>query len=68
MRNLSLTFDKEKHLLDACIGRRTHLKPILIWSLDMAMRIGEILRLQWSDVKSNRFSGRCVYQKIVSDS
>ncbi|MBK6798709.1 MAG: site-specific integrase [Acidobacteria bacterium] len=49
-RDRLLTRDEEKRLLEACAGRRSHLRSILITAIDTAMRKGEILQLTWQDV------------------
>lgn len=49
-RERILTFDEERRLLDACIGRRAHLRPLIIAALDTAMRRGELFKLCWRDV------------------
>jgi integrase len=53
VRNRMLNFDEEKRLLDACIGRREHLKSLIICALDTAMRKGEIFNLTWNLVDLN---------------
>ncbi len=45
-----LSSPDEELLLAACIGRREHLRPLLICALDSAMRRGEMIQLKWSDV------------------
>jgi len=49
-RERTLTRDEEKRLLAACIGRRAHIRPLLIAALDTACRRGELLKLRWRDV------------------
>jgi integrase len=49
-RERILTPEEEERLLAFCVGRRAHLRPILICALDTAMRIGEIRQLRWSDI------------------
>lgn len=49
-RERILSRDEELRLLDACDGRRAHLKPIIICALDTGMRRGEIFTLRWRDV------------------
>src|SRR4028118_334582 len=49
-RERGIKREEEIRLLNACTGRRTHLKPVLICALDTAMRKGEILTLCWDDV------------------
>lgn len=49
-RERILTLEEEKRLLDACTGRRKHLKPLLIFLLSTGARIGETLKLKFADV------------------
>lgn len=49
-RDRIISADEEARMLEACTGRREHLRPILIAALDTAMRRGEILKLRWQDV------------------
>ncbi len=49
-RERILTLEEEKRLLDACTGRRAHLKPLIIFLLSTGARIGETLKLKWSDI------------------
>lgn len=49
-RDRVLSFEEEKKLLSVCVGRRAHLRPILICALDTAMRRGEIFKMKWKDV------------------
>jgi len=49
-RNRVLSYEEEKRLLDACVGSRAHLRPIIICALDTGMRRGEIFKLKWNDV------------------
>jgi integrase len=49
-RERILTIEEEKRLLDVCIGRRKHLKTLLIFLLSTGARIGETLKLSWSDI------------------
>jgi integrase len=49
-RERVLSHDEEMRLLAVCIGRRAHLKPLLIAALDTAARRGELFKLVWADV------------------
>lgn len=49
-RERVLSHDEESRLLEVCIDKRTHLKPIIICALDTGMRKGEMLKLVWADV------------------
>jgi integrase len=49
-RERILTREEEARLLNQCIGRRAHLRPILVCAIDTGMRKGEIFKLVWSDV------------------
>jgi integrase len=49
-RDRVLSYEEEKNLLDACDGRRKHLRAILVCLLDTAMRRGEAITLQWRHV------------------
>lgn len=49
-RDRVLSFDEEQKLLNVCVGRRSHLRPLLICALDTAMRRGEIFKMRWQDV------------------
>lgn len=49
-RDRILSREEEARLLEACNGRRAHLRSILICALDTGMRRGEILQLCWKDV------------------
>lgn len=52
-RDRILSFEEEAGLLSVCIGRRSHLKSLLICALDTAMRRGEIFKMKWRDVDFN---------------
>lgn len=49
-RERIITLDEETRLLDACTGKREHLRPVIIAALETGMRKGELLKLKWSDV------------------
>ena len=49
-RERYLTDDEEKQLFAVLIGRRTHLRPIVVVALQTGMRQGEILGLRWQDI------------------
>jgi integrase len=49
-RERTLSATEQAKLLDACTGRRTHLRPIIITAVDTAMRRGELFKLRWRDV------------------
>lgn len=49
-RDRVLSFDEEQRLLEVCIDRKAHLRPLLICALDTAMRRGEIFKMQWKDI------------------
>lgn len=49
-RDRILSFEEEVRLLDACTGRRRHLRPLIICALDTAMRRGEIFKMVWGDI------------------
>lgn len=49
-RDRILTRDEEKRLLNACTGRRKHLKSLVIILLDTGARRGETLKLKFSDL------------------
>ncbi|MEQ1763472.1 MAG: site-specific integrase [Pyrinomonadaceae bacterium] len=49
-RDRVLGFDEEVRLLKVCVGRRAHLRPILICALDTGMRSGEMLKMKWADI------------------
>jgi integrase len=50
-RDRILTVEEEQRLLDVSVGRRRHLRPLLVCALDTAMRRGEIFKMRWADVR-----------------
>ena len=49
-RERYLTDDEEKQLFAVLVGRRTHLRPIVVVALQTGMRQGELLGLTWEHV------------------
>lgn len=49
-RERILTKEEEEQLLSVCVGRRSHLRPLIVCALDTGMRRGELLKLRWQDV------------------
>jgi integrase len=49
-RERVLTSSECQRLVDACTGRRAHLRAIVIAGLDTGCRMREILKLRWKDV------------------
>jgi integrase len=49
-RERILSPEEESKLLNACTGRCSHLRPIIVCALDTGMRQGEMLKLRWSDI------------------
>lgn len=49
-RERILTRDEESKLLAQCIGKRKHLRPIIIAGLDTGCRLGELLKLRFKDI------------------
>ncbi|MBX3291578.1 MAG: site-specific integrase [Acidobacteria bacterium] len=49
-RDRVLSIDEERRLLDASVGRRAHIRPLIILAVDTAMRRGELFKLRWEDV------------------
>ncbi|MCI0389234.1 MAG: tyrosine-type recombinase/integrase [Acidobacteria bacterium] len=49
-RERILDRQEEERLLAVCVGRREHLRPLLIAALDTACRRGELIQMKWSDV------------------
>jgi integrase len=50
LRQRILTKQEEERLLSLCLGRRAHLRPIIICALDTGMRASELFTLGWSDL------------------
>lgn len=57
-RERYLTDDEERRLFAVLVGRRTHLRPIVVVALQTGMRQGEILGLKWEHVD---FDQRSIY-------
>lgn len=57
-RERVLSFDEEQRLLAVCVGRKAHLRPLLICALDSAMRRGEIFKMRWQEID---FAKREIY-------
>lgn len=49
-RERYLTDEEERRLFAVLVGRRAHLRPIVVVALQTGMRQGEILGLKWQDV------------------
>ncbi len=49
-RDRVLSTDEERRLLNVCIDKRSHLRPLIITAVDTAMRRGELFKLCWRDV------------------
>ncbi|MDQ3472422.1 MAG: site-specific integrase [Acidobacteriota bacterium] len=49
-RDRILSREEEWRLLEACTGRRAHLKPLILTAVDTGMRKGELFKLQWTDI------------------
>ncbi len=49
-RTRVLSKEEEIRLLDACSGRRAHIKPLLVFAIETACRKNEILSLRWANV------------------
>ena len=49
-RTRILSLEEEKRLLEACTGKRKHLKPLIICLLDTGARRGETFKLKFSDL------------------
>jgi integrase len=53
-RHRYLTEAEEPRLLDACFGKRQHLRPLIRLALQTGMRRGELLKLTWRDIDLGR--------------
>jgi len=49
-RERYLTDDEEKRLFEILVGRRAHIRPIIVVALQTGMRQGEILGMKWENV------------------
>jgi len=49
-RECYLTDEEDKRLFAVLVGRRVHLRPIVVVALQTGMRQGEILGLTWENV------------------
>lgn len=49
-RERTLTREEEAKLLAQCVGKRKHLRPIIIAGLDTGCRMGELLKLRFKDI------------------
>jgi len=59
-RERILTLEESQNLVNACIGARAHLRPIVIAGLDTGCRMREILTLRWRDI--DRYEGIIIIQ------
>ena len=53
-RNRYLGEDEETRLMAILVGRRAHLRPIVILALHTGMRRGEVLSLRWNQIDFGR--------------
>jgi integrase len=53
-RTRILSANEEDRLLSKCIGRREHLRPVVVFAIESALRRGELQTLRWSDIDFNR--------------
>ncbi|MEP7274337.1 MAG: site-specific integrase [Acidobacteriota bacterium] len=53
-RDRVMTLVEETRLLDACVGRYEHLRPLIIAGVDLGMRSGELFLMTWGDVDFNQ--------------
>lgn len=49
-RERILTSEECQRLINACTDRRAHIRPIVIAALDTGCRLGELLKMCWSDI------------------
>jgi len=49
-RERTLTREEETKLLAQCVGKRKHLRPIIIAGLDTGCRMGELLKLRFKEI------------------
>lgn len=49
-RERTLSLDEERRLIDACVEKRSHLRPLVMTAVDTAMRRGELIKLAWEHV------------------
>jgi len=49
-RERYLTDDEEKRLFEILVGRRAHIRPIVVVALQTGMRQGEILGMTWENI------------------
>jgi integrase len=59
-RTRLLTPDEETRLLAACVGLRSHIRPLVIAALDTSLRRGALVTLTWSDID---FENRIIHVK-----
>jgi integrase len=49
-RERIVTPEEERNLLSHCVGRRAHLRPLIVAAIDTGCRQGELFKLRWSDI------------------
>jgi integrase len=49
-RQRIVTRQEEESLLAMCVGKKAHLRPIIVCALDTGLRAGELFTLCWSDI------------------
>lgn len=62
-RTRVLSREEEEILLTVCVPPREHLRGLIICALDLGLRRGELLSLQWSDVD---FSSGLIHLKATN--